>query len=104
MALVLCLKRERGLEGMNEFYLVTTPAAIVNIVLCVIMENKFPDVFKDSDKKGRIKISIDTSDPTQRAMLIISIFLLLFTPIINLVLSFIYGGSIIIQVIKNMKE
>lgn len=89
---------------MNEFYLATTPSAIATIFLCVVIENKFPDVFKESNQKGRIKISIDTSDPIQRLMLIITIILLLFTPIINLIISFIYGINIIIGVIKNTKK
>lgn len=89
---------------MNEFYLVTTQAAIVNIVLCVIMENKFPQIFKEDNEKCRIKISIDIYDPMQRVMLILGIVLLLFTPIVNLVISFIYGIGIIIEVIKIMKN
>lgn len=89
---------------MNEFYMATTPSAVATILLCILIENKFPNVFKDSDKKGSIKISVDTSNPVQVAMLIITIYLLLFTPVINLIISFIYGINIIIEVIKNTKK
>ncbi|WP_102398910.1 hypothetical protein [Haloimpatiens massiliensis] len=89
---------------MNEFYLATTPSAIATILLCVIIENKFPQIFKDDNEKRKIKISVNTSDPIQGTMLIITIFVLLFTPYLNLIISFIYGSSIIIEVIKIMKN
>lgn len=88
---------------MEEFYYMTLPTVISTIALCVIMQNKFPEVFDNDNEKYRLKISVDIYDPIQGFMLLMMIIFLLFTPVVNLIFSFVYSISIITQVIKHTK-
>lgn len=86
---------------MKEFYCATTPIAIAIIIMCVMIENKFFGDFEDDNTRERIKINIEIYNSMQRIMLLTLTLLLLFTPVVNLIISVIYGSLIIMQIIKN---
>jgi len=83
---------------------VSTSMAITVIILCVLVENVFPDVFKDNDKKKRIRISIDPSDWRHCLFLITVIGLILFTPGLNLAISIFYSFFLLYQVYKYYRK
>ncbi|WP_169824188.1 hypothetical protein [Clostridium formicaceticum] len=64
------------------------------ILISTIAENNFPKVF-GGDEEKKINIEIELSDIRHRAIFIIVVFLILFTPVINWIISFGYGCWVI---------
>ncbi|OPJ54759.1 hypothetical protein [Alkalithermobacter paradoxus] len=80
----------------EELYVSTTLLSITLFILCVVAQNKFPEMFEeDENKKPIINIEVDMSNPRQSTWLVIIVTLVLFLPFLNWVISFIYGIYVI---------
>lgn len=80
----------------EQFYVSTTLLSITLFILCVIVQNKFPELFQeDENKKTMINIEVDLSNPRQSTWLVIIVTLVLFLPFFNWVISFIYAIYVI---------
>lgn len=80
----------------EELYVSTTLLSITLFILCVVAQNKFPEMFKeDENKKPIINIEVDMSNPRQSTWLVIIVTLVLFLPFLNWIISLLYGVYII---------
>lgn len=87
---------------VREFFNTSTPIAI--LILCVLIENTFPQVFKDKGKSKKIRISIDLSDWRHCLFLVTVIGLILFTPGLNLAISIVYILFALYQVYRYYRK
>lgn len=85
---------------VRAFFNSSTPAAIAMLIICVLIENKFPDVFKDNGKGKKIRMSIDLTDWRHCLFLITAIGVILYTPGLNLVISISYSLFVLHQVYR----
>lgn len=58
---------------VRDFLNMSTPAAIAIVVICIVIENRFPEIFKDNTNGKRIKVSINLSDWRHSLFLLTSI-------------------------------
>lgn len=80
----------------EQFYVSTTVLSITLFILCVIVQNKFPDLFKENEnEKTLINIEVDLSDPIQSTLLLIGLILVLFLPLLNWTISLAYGVYVV---------
>lgn len=89
---------------IREFFYTSTPEAIAILILCILIENKFPDAFKGNSKRKKIKVSIDLSDWRQVVFLVIAVGVILLTPVINLLVSITYSFFVIYQIYRNYRR
>lgn len=89
---------------VRGFFNVSTSMAVTIIILCVLVENAFPDVFKDNDKKKRIRISIDLNDWRHCLFLLTAIWVILFTPGLNLIISIFYSLFVLYQIYRYYRK
>lgn len=83
---------------------VSTSAAVTIIILCVLIENTFPQVFKKNDKGKKIRISIDPTDWRHCLFLLTAIGVILFTPGSNLIISIFYSLFILYQIYRYYRK
>lgn len=80
----------------EQFYVSTTLLSITLFILCVIVQNKFPDLFKESEnEKALINIEVDLSEPIQSTSLLIGIIVVFFLPYLNWIISILYGAYVV---------
>ncbi|KAJ51241.1 hypothetical protein BD780_003470 [Clostridium tetanomorphum] len=80
----------------EELYVNTTIFGITLFILCVVVQNKFPELFEEDDnKKPMINIEVDLSNSRQSTWLIIVVTLVLLLPFLNWTISLLYGVYII---------
>ncbi|MBH1941100.1 hypothetical protein I5677_09375 [Mobilitalea sibirica] len=80
----------------EELYVNTTIFSVTLFVLCVVVQNKFPDLFKENEnEKTLINIEVDMSNPRQSTWLVIIVTLFLLLPFLNWTISLAYGVYVI---------
>ena len=89
---------------IREFFYTSTPAAIAILIVCILVENKFPQVFKDNGKSKKIRISIDLNDWRHFLFLLTSIFVIIFTPGLNLAVSMVYSFFVLQQIYRYYRK
>ncbi|WZL73398.1 hypothetical protein QBE52_01290 [Clostridiaceae bacterium 35-E11] len=86
----------------EELYASTTLLSITLFILCVVVQNKFPEMFEeDENKKPMINIEVDLSDPIQNTLLLVAVILLLLLPYLNWIISLTYGAYVIYEAHTN---
>ena len=97
-----------SMEGIDALvrgiFNVSTYMAVVILILCVLIENAFPDVFKDNDKKKRIRISIDPSDWRHCLFLLTAIGVVLFTPVLNFAIPIMYSLFVLYKIYRYYRK
>ncbi|MFL0270161.1 hypothetical protein [Candidatus Clostridium radicumherbarum] len=89
---------------IKGFLAMSTPAAVLIIILCIFIENGFPEVFNDNTKGKRIKVSMDLSDWRHILLLIISVGVVIFTPGFNLIIAVLYTFFVLFQIYKYYRK
>ncbi len=80
----------------EELYVSTTLLSITLFILCVIVQNKFPELFQEDENKGTlINIEIDMSNPKESTLFLIGLILVLFLPLLNWTISLAYGVYVV---------
>jgi cytochrome bd-type quinol oxidase subunit 2 len=90
---------------MSSFYMLTTPFSVLLIVVATIFTDMYPELFEKDDKQP-MEIHIDESSNTIMAFMILTVFAVLFIPLINFIFSVLYSGQILIEVyrLKNKRN
>ncbi|SHJ79858.1 hypothetical protein [Paramaledivibacter caminithermalis] len=82
----------------EQIYLINAMLSIVLIVTCAIIDNKY--ISSRDSKDAKIQLEIDLSNPFQLLLLIISLMIILYIKYLTIIITFLYAGWIIIQIIK----
>lgn len=81
-----------------ELYVSTTITSFLLIIVVVIFQTKFPEIFNKD--RPLIELTIDVSEKKKMMIFCIIIILLTIAPLLNYLFALIYATWVIYQIIK----
>lgn len=90
-------------QYMNN-YAINTILSIFLIVISVVFQNKYPEIFSEEEAEEDSKLNVNISEGKQRYGLSLFLSFILFTPYINMIVATIMSLSTFFNVYKYNKN
>jgi uncharacterized membrane protein len=84
---------------MSNFYMLTTPISVLLTVVATAYTIMYPELF-DKKENQPMEINMDDSNNIIMAFTVLTIFAVLFLPVINFIFSILYSGQILFEICR----